>query len=96
MRDARLNTGQRAKQVATLETNYARAITRVDLHHQLLHSTNNATVGLACAAVHAIKMHAIKTVHKSILVDLDFVRALATLDCANASILANIFKKFLV
>ena len=86
MRDARLNTGQRAKQVATLETNYARAITRVDLHHQLLHSTNNATVGLACAAVHAIK-----TVHKSILVDLDFVRALATLDCANASILANIF-----
>ena len=88
MRDARLSTGQRAKQVATVETNYARAITRADRHHQLLHITNNATVGLACAAVHAIK-----TVHKSILVDLDFVRALASLDCANASILANFFLK---
>lgn len=85
MRDAKLSTDRRAKQVAT-ETNYARAITRADRHHQLLQSTNNAMVGLACAAVHAIK-----TVLKSILVDLDFVRALAALDYANANILANFF-----
>lgn len=88
MRDVRPDTEQQPKAYAT--TNYARVIIRAD-RIQGLHNPNNAMAELACAAVNVRNSVAIKTVRKSILVDLDFVIALAVLICANANILAKFF-----
>lgn len=92
IRDARPNTGHRAKAVA-LDINYACAITRADRIHHLRH-TNNAMAGLACATLNVGISVAIKTVPRSILVELDFVTALAILYCANANILAKFVLMF--
>lgn len=88
MRDVRPNTDQRPKAVATSGLNYARAITRADQLHRLP-SPKNAMAGLACAALNVGLNVATKTVHKSIIKELDFVTALAILICANANILAE-------
>lgn len=89
MRGARPGTGRRVKACAT-DITYARAIIYVDqyhLHH--LPRPNTALAGLAFAILDVGTHVAIKAVHKSTLVELDFVMVLPILYCANANTLAR-------
>lgn len=92
MRDARPNTDQRLQALATPRLNYARAITRAEVHHRP--NRRYAMAELECAATNVALSVAIKTVRKSIIKALDFVTALAIFICANVNILAKTVKCF--
>ncbi|KAF3514606.1 hypothetical protein F2Q69_00009857 [Brassica cretica] len=94
MRGARPGTGRRVKACAT-DITYARAIIYVHQYHLHHLPRHTALAGQAFAILDVGTHVAIKAVHKSTLVELDFVTVLPILYCANANTLARFIFSFL-
>lgn len=84
---------QQAKAVA-IHINSAHAISYVDRLNQLLHA-KNALAGLDCATLNVGINVANKAVRKSIMAEMDIVRALPILYCADVNTLAKFVLMFL-